>query len=259
MGVATAGLAVAQLAGIPLGSYLAVFSWRYSFFAISIASLLLLILLYFFFPSVKSHGSLKKNVIGSYVAIFKHKRLRRYFIGYLFFQTGNFEAISFFGSWLNKSYGFNEISIGKSMVVIGIGNIIGAIYGTKLVKNFGIYRSLSLSFIVLILLYIILPYPNISEVSVSLLSIIMMVAGAMFAVFMNILQSQLTTSLGTVSALANSFMYLGTLIGGVVGGILLKQFNGFYGNAFFTVIFYSISFLIFIFAGAFRKENFNHS
>lgn len=46
MGYATAGLAIAQIAGIPVGSFLSTYGWQIPFFAIAAASLLLLGILY---------------------------------------------------------------------------------------------------------------------------------------------------------------------------------------------------------------------
>jgi len=52
MGYATAGLAIAQIAGIPVGSFLSTYGWQIPFFAIAAASLLLLGILYSRFPSI---------------------------------------------------------------------------------------------------------------------------------------------------------------------------------------------------------------
>ena len=50
MGRATAGLALAQLAGIPLGAFLAAVSWRFSFFAIGGVAAIVTVLLARLFP-----------------------------------------------------------------------------------------------------------------------------------------------------------------------------------------------------------------
>lgn len=56
MGYATAGLSVSQMAGVPIGGYLAGISWRSPFFTISAASLVLLLLINFYMPIVKRFG-----------------------------------------------------------------------------------------------------------------------------------------------------------------------------------------------------------
>ncbi|MFS1026480.1 MFS transporter [Enterococcus casseliflavus] len=52
MGMASAGLAVSQLIGVPLGSYLAVISWRTPFFVISIISLIMSAIVNVVLPSL---------------------------------------------------------------------------------------------------------------------------------------------------------------------------------------------------------------
>ena len=56
MGYATAGLAIAQIAGIPVGSFLSTYGWQIPFFAIATASLLLWVILYSRFPSIPPCG-----------------------------------------------------------------------------------------------------------------------------------------------------------------------------------------------------------
>ena len=53
MGYSTAGLSVSQMAGVPIGGYLAGISWRSPFFTISAASLVLLLLINFYMPKLE--------------------------------------------------------------------------------------------------------------------------------------------------------------------------------------------------------------
>lgn len=255
MGAATAGLAIAQIVGIPIGSYLAIISWKFSFFAIGVASALLLILQYLLFPSLPGNRANKFSILTSYRHVLKNRTLKLYMLGYLIFQTGNFEAISFYGSWLFKDFSMGLSDIGKSMIAIGLGNAIGSLYGTKLVKYIGISRSLLFSFLAMTLLYVIAPFAHTPESAILILSLIMMVGGFAFALFMGSLQSHADGARGTVSSLANASMYIGTAIGGVIGGQLLSHFSGFFGVAGFTVICYLISLAIYTYSGAFKHKN----
>lgn len=53
MGYATAGLSVSQMAGVPIGGYLAGISWLAPFITISAASLVLLLLINFCRPKLE--------------------------------------------------------------------------------------------------------------------------------------------------------------------------------------------------------------
>ncbi|WP_017347121.1 MFS transporter [Pantoea sp. A4] len=255
MGAATAGLAIAQIVGIPVGSYLAILSWKYAFWALGGASLLLLFLLAGLFPSLPGNrGQQAFSFTSSYRHILQNSTLKAYLLGYLIFQTGNFEAISFFGSWLFKDFGLDVTAIGRSMIAIGVGNAIGSLWGTRLVKYIGLPRSLLISFLLLVVLYALTPFASTQTSAVAILTIIMMVAGFAFALFMGTLQSQADGARGTVSSLANACMYIGATLGGIVGGQLLQRFAGFSGVATFTVICYLLSFFIYNSAGAFKAR-----
>ncbi len=258
MGFATAGLSIAQFAGIPLGSWLAADSWHLPFWAIGGISVLLWLLLARFFPSVpgrpgaSGHGA--RAIFGTYGTVFGSGRLRWFLLGYLVFQTGNFEAISFFGSWFTKDFNLSVASVGTAMMAVGAGNVVGSLFGSRLVQRLGLYRSLLTGVLVMVVLYCLVSFsPNLATALV-LLALVMMVAGFVFPVFMSILQQQTETARGTVSSLANAAMYIGTTIGGAVGGILLTKVNGFFGVAAFAIAAYLVSLVVYGAAGAFRHQ-----
>ena len=58
MGYATAGLAVAQVAGVPIGSYLSIRGWQLPFLVVAAVSVILWGLLFLSFPHVRPWGSL---------------------------------------------------------------------------------------------------------------------------------------------------------------------------------------------------------
>lgn len=255
MGAATGGLAIAQVAGIPIGSFLAEYSWRLPFFAIGAASATLWLMLSRFFPSVPSIGHDRNaGLFETHGRLLQNKKLVIFMIAYLVFQTGNFGAISFYGSWFHMEFGLSLRDIGFSMMAIGVGNAIGSLFGVRLVSRIGLYPSLALSILTMAVLYAIIPMSPNAQTAVAMAALIMMVAGFSFPVFMGILQAQTESARGTVSALANAAMYIGTFIGGVVGGIMLSNVKGFYGIAAFTIVCYMISLTIYAKGGAFSRQ-----
>ncbi|BAJ27636.1 MULTISPECIES: MFS transporter [Kitasatospora] len=257
MGFATAGLSIAQFAGIPLGSWLAAGSWHVPFWAIGGLSAALWLLLARLFPSVPGRPGATggaKAVLGTYRTVLGAGRLRWYLLAYLVFQTGNFEAISFYGSWFTEDFGLSVASVGTAMMAVGAGNVIGSLTGSRLVARLGLHRSLLVGVLSMAALYCLVPLaPNLA-VALVLLALVMMVGGALFPVFMSVLQSQTETARGTVSSLSNSAMYVGTTVGGAVGGVLLADAPGFWGVAGFTVAAYLVSLGVYAAVGTFRKR-----
>lgn len=256
MGYATAGLSISQVVGIPVGSYLAVMSWRVPFFVTAGCSLFLLIAIYMLLPDIPANKTTgqKPTLLAPYRTLFHTPRAIRYLLAYLLFQTGNFEAFSFIGSWYTANFSLQIASVGTAMMVLGIGNAVGSLFGSRWIRRLGEARSLFLSFCVYIILYTLLPFSRSLLLAEIIFFFIFMLGGFIFPVFMSTMQSLTTTARGTVSALANAAMYLGTTIGGIIGGLLFSRFSGFIGVALFTVLAYSVSLSVYASSGLFRKQ-----
>lgn len=255
MGYATAGLAIAQVAGIPIASFLSSLGWRIPFFAIAAASVLLWILLYAKFPNVQPATAAKGRLFAPYAHVGRSRPLMLSLVAYLLFQTGNFAALSFIGAWFAKDFGATQTMIGAAMIVIGLGNAIGSLTGSRLVVRLGQQRSLLLGIIALGVIYLVTAFVHTMWIAVIILALGMLVGGFLFPVLMSELQSHTDLARGTVSSLSNAAMYAGTTIGGAVGGYLLTQFSGYSGVAVFTVAAYIVSLGVYALGGAFRKTS----
>ncbi len=75
---------------------------------------------------------------------------------------------------------------------------------------------------------------------------------------MSTLQATAPKERGTMSSLTNAAMYLGEAVGGAFGGILIKNFPGFFGISVFTAIGVFLAMLLYAQQGYF-KENKSHS
>lgn len=257
MGYATAGLSISQMLGIPIGSYLAALSWHTPFFVISACAFLLMISIVIALPSLPSRmdkTQKRASILQSYFDLFKSSKAFPYLFAHLIFQTGNFEAFSFIGSWFTSDFSLRVASVGTAMIALGLGNTFGSLFGSHHVKKIGQSRSLLLSLIVLIILYAALPFSKSLVTAEIILGVIFLIGGFVFPVFMSIFQSLTSTARGTVSAVSNAAMYFGTTLGGAVGGLLFARFTGFMGIAYFTVIMYILSLMIYTSTGIFRSQ-----
>ncbi|MFX3618900.1 MAG: MFS transporter [Sporolactobacillus sp.] len=247
MGQTTAGLSIAQMVGLPIGSYLAARTWSMPFFAIAVCTVLLVLGIFYVIPALppRNQATYKLSLFHTYGQLFKAPRAVKFFIAYFIFQAGNFEAFSFIGTWFSSNFSLDVTAIGSAMILLGLGNATGSLFGNRLIRKLGEQRSLFLSLILLIGLYSFLPFSRTLAVAIGLLFLIFMIGGFVFPVFMSQLQSLTTTAKGTVSALANSIMYAGTTIGGMIGSILISRFSGFFGVSWFTAVTYVLSLSIY--------------
>ncbi len=256
MGYTSAALSVSQLIGVPIGSYLAAISWKTPFFVISAASLILVLITQFVMPSINNGETFKEKPSFSsiYSEAFKNRRALSYLVAYFTFQTGNFCVLNFIGSWFTKSFALSLSGIGTAMIAIGIGNLIGTTFGSKLINKIGISKSLLLGLYVLLGIYIVLPFADSLNLAVLGLTLVMLTNGFIFPIFMTTLQSTTTTARSTISSLANAAMYAGSSLGGIIGGIVISKFTGFFGIAYFTVVMYVITLFIYNKSGIFNKQ-----
>lgn len=252
MGYATAGLAVAQIVGVPLGSYLAVISWRFPFFFVGTIALILTLLVARFMLSLNEVRTAqpKSSIYGQ---LLQNKPVLKLLGAYLLFQTANFTGFAFIGTWFAKSFGLSVGTIGSFILVIGVGQFVGSLIGARLVTWLGQPHAFLLEFLLFISGYIVLPLASSALVATIILALIYTIGGALLPLFMSTLQDQAQSARGTISSLANAVMYLGEAIGGVVGGILIKQFTGFSGIAVFTAIGVTLAMLLYARQGYFKQ------
>jgi predicted MFS family arabinose efflux permease len=242
MGYATAGLSIAQMVGVPVGSFLAGWTWHAPFVVIGAIALVLAGVLRVSYPDVPKLGSGSlTGLAGTYKSLLKTPTAPSLFAGYLLFQTGNFTSFSFIGTWLTTSFGLSVTQVGAVIVPIGAANAVGSLFGSRLATKLGPANSRRLAIGALIVLFAVLPFaPNLT-VAVITLCAIFLVGGFLFPVFMATMQALTTTARGTVSALTNSTMYLGTTVGGMIGGLLITRFSGFHGIAVVVIVLLALS------------------
>ncbi|MFS8161838.1 MFS transporter [Lacticaseibacillus rhamnosus] len=252
MGYATAGLAVAQIVGVPLGSYLAVWSWRFPFFFVGAIALILTLLVMRLMPSLNdakaapASESIYRQLIGNHSVM-------KLLAAYLLFQTANFCGFAFIGTWFAKSFNLSVGAIGSFILLIGVGQFVGSLLGSRLVTWLGQPHAFLLEFILFIIGYAVLPFANSPLAATIILALIYTIGGALLPLFMSTLQEHAGTARSTISALANAVMYLGEAIGGVIGGVLIKQFAGFSGIATFTAVVAVLAMLLYAQQGYFKQ------
>ncbi|MDD9149940.1 MFS transporter [Sporolactobacillus sp. CQH2019] len=255
MGVATAGLSVSQMIGLPAGSYLAVFSWRAPFLALSFSALLLNFAIGSLLPSLSTvRTNRNRHIDRIYNSVMKAPHVFNYFAGYFMFQTGFFTSYAFLGIWFTQDFSLNVASIGTNMILLGLGNLIGSLFGSRLVARAGVAKSVLFSLIFLSITYVLLPLSGSLWIAEGLFLLIFLVGGFIFPVLMSTLQSLAPSARGTISALASAVMYAGTTVGGVIGGFLFDWFHGFIGIGLFAAAMNVIPLLFFQRAGLFHDK-----
>ncbi|MNK40300.1 Purine efflux pump PbuE [compost metagenome] len=258
MGIATAGLSISQLLGLPLGSYLAAIDWRIPFLVIGFLALLLVAAVWADLPDIvpeqRADISHPRSILKPYFQLLGSSKAALAFTAYFLFQFGNFAAFSFLGSWLSVSYRLDVSEIGGVMLFLGLGNTIGSVWGTSLIGRIGAKKALLIGVTINALLYIILASVSNLTVVKAGLFFIFSIGGTLFPVMISSLQSLSSTARGTIAALTNTLMYLGTTLGAAAAGELFESTGSFLSVAALTFISFMMFLIIFNTSGVLPKR-----
>ena len=254
MGVATAGLSLSQVVGIPVGAWLSLLSWRVPFWTVSAGAACVWLLLHRSFPAVPPLRTRGDGGRGAYAEVLSARPLRLLLTGYLVFQTGNFAAIAFYGSWFARDFGLGEGKVAVAMVALGAGNTAGSLLGARVVRLLGAPGAMGVGFALAVSMYAAAPFAPGAAYAVADLTVVMAANGLLFPLFMRALQSRTTAARGTVASLANAAMYVGVTVGGIVGGALFTGPGGFTAVACCTVSVLLLSLVVYFCGGAFARH-----
>lgn len=230
MAAPTAGLTVAQLVGVPVGSLLGAVSTAAPFLAVGAAGAGTSLALWLRYPPVPPQAS-KTRVIAQYGGLLAVPAARWRFAAYFVFQLGNFAVLSFAPTWFSTDFALDATGVGYAMIALGTGNTLGALAGPRIVARWGTGRTLLGCMLAYLVCYPALPWSGNLAVALAVLSVVFFTGGTLFPVFMGLLQSLTATARGTVSALANVLMYAGSAVAGALGGPLMTGSWGFAGIA----------------------------
>ncbi|RNI29952.1 MFS transporter [Rufibacter immobilis] len=148
-----AGLTVANIIGVPLGTYIGHhFSWRYSFALIAVVALGAALSVKLWMPSVKSES---ETSFRQSLNIFKHKELWL-IIGLSAIGTGGmFAWISYIAPLMTEVAGFNPGSMTVIMVVAGLGMAVGNFMGGRLADKFSPLTTTTLLFLSMVVVLLL--------------------------------------------------------------------------------------------------------
>ncbi|MDG0767491.1 MFS transporter [Bacillus halotolerans] len=243
MGIATAGLAASQMLGLPIGGFLASFTWHTPFFVLSAGSLVLLFILAAAMPDIRpaEAAAHRSSLVSPYRELFSLPKTSMILLAYFLFQTGNFATFSFLGTWLFTDYHLTVSQIGAAMLVLGLGNMLGSLIGSKIASKLGTFKTLISGMLLMGALYFSLPFfPNLLIVEASFF-LTFFIAGIIFPLMMGIFQSISPNARGTIASLSNAAMYAGTTVGTCLAGLLYQNTHHFGAVTAFTAILFVLS------------------
>ena len=224
MGYTTAGLSIAQVVGVPLGSLLAIIDWRIVFPIIGVCSLGLTVTLWYQIPDIHPTAAAKKV---PYLTLLHAPQAITRFLSYLVYTLAFFTVFTYAPTWLEDGLGTSKVTVAPIILAGGVGNTIGSLFGVRLTGRMTPTQAIYLSAVVMGIAYLTLAISP-PPIVVGLVFLpLFACGGAMLSVRMLHLQQLDSTARGTISTLTSAVMYLGTTVAGIIGGPLLTLTGNF--------------------------------
>lgn len=147
-----AGLTIANVLGVPLGTYLGHrYDWSLSFLMVGVVGLLAMLSVYFWMPALSRSST---QGFAKDVKVFRRPQLWALILLTTIGTGGFFAWYSYIAPLITEVAGHPESMVGYAMVVTGLGMIVGNFAGAKLTERFtpmkAVFASLSLMAVMLI-------------------------------------------------------------------------------------------------------------
>jgi predicted MFS family arabinose efflux permease len=218
------GLTVAQVLGVPVGSYLGYsVGWQAAFWAVASLSVVVLALLRRFVPAGLPSQVTSLSLLGA--ALRDPPRL--FAAGFTGAFLGSMYVVyTYLAPMLEQTLGFGRDGVTLFLVLFGFGAVAGNLLGGYLNDHIGAYRTLV---ILCVAQAVLMPSLSLFPVSLPVAGLLVFTWSLAGWSFMAPQQVRLVTLAphhqNIILALHASFIYLGASVGSAIGGAVLVRFG----------------------------------
>ncbi|WP_367755533.1 MFS transporter [Flavobacterium sp. WC2430] len=214
------GLTIANLAGVPIGTYIGHhFAWRYTFIIIAFIGMITFVALYFWMPNLEARA---KETVKSQLQFFKKPEAWLVILITAIGTGGLFCWISYIAPLLTEVSQFSASNVSYILVLAGLGMVIGNLIGGKLTDRFSPEITI-ISILLFLSVDLILVYLFSSNQYVSLL-LVFTTGCISFSIGAPIQMLMIKTAVGSemiASAAIQAAFNVGNALGAFLGGLPL--------------------------------------
>lgn len=221
-----AGLTIANLAGVPLATYIGHhFSWRYTYLLIAAIGILTMLLIQFWVPRFQAE---KDTTIRTQLNYFKSPQSWLLILLISIGTGGLFAWISYIAPMMTKVAGFSETSIPNFMILAGLGMFIGNFAGGKLADSVSPARAAHYIFlsmaVTLLVVYLTVPVKFMAVLMTFITGVVAFSIGS--SIQMMLIQSARGAEM-IAAATGQASFNIGNAIGAYTGGLPIAWGYGF--------------------------------
>lgn len=143
-----AGLTIANLLGVPIGTYIGHhFSWRYTFIIIAVVGILMVCSLYFWMPNMEAKA---REGMKTQLLFFKKAEAWLVILITAIGAGGLFCWISYIAPLLTEISGFASADVPYIMMLAGLGMVLGNFIGGKLADRYSAEKTIIILLLVMV-------------------------------------------------------------------------------------------------------------
>ncbi|GEP50153.1 MFS transporter AraJ [Flavobacterium noncentrifugens] len=214
------GLTLANLAGVPIGTYIGHhYTWRYTFVLIAFVGLLTLLFLYLWMPNLESKGG---ESMKTQLRFFKKPEAWLIILITAVGFGGLFAWISYIAPLLTEVSGFSAEAVPYILILAGLGMVVGNFIGGKMADKFSPLTT-TITLLLVLALDLTLVFFGSGNQYLSLL-LVFMTGCISFAVVAPIQMLMIQTAKGAeiiASAAIQGSFNIGNALGAFLGGLPL--------------------------------------
>ena len=218
------GVTLAQVLGVPAGSFLAyTYGWQSAFYAVGAVSSVALILLW---RCVPNGLPFQVNTLSTLWSVLIDWRITVSIAFTMTFLGAIYVLFTYLGAVLEQQMGYGRNGVAALLLFFGLGAVIGNFLGGKLTDSIGPMKTLTLLCCLQLLglsMFSFLPIPHVVLFAATLL---WSASGWSFMVpQQSRLVSQSPDKQNIVLSLNAAAIYVGIAVGAVVGGAVLSRYD----------------------------------
>ena len=216
------GLTVANVVGVPLGTYLGQeFSWNFSFYLVGFVGVLAILGIKFWMPALppsSTEGLIKD------LKVLKRVELWMVFLLTTIGTGGFFAWYSYIAPLVTEVAGHPENMVSYAMILAGVGMVIGNLVGAKLAEKFSPINAVIISLILMVSALIVNSFVADDKIGVLIMTFLIGVIA--FTLSTPIQMAMINTSKGSEmlgSSLNQSAFNMGNASGAFFAGLPLAM------------------------------------
>lgn len=218
------GLSLAQVMGVPLGSFVAyTYGWQVAFWIVSALALPCALLIWLIVPAGLSFAPVGLHDLGR---VLKDARLMIAVSFTTVFLMATYVIFTFMAPLLSEKMGFGRDGITLTLTLAGLGAVVGSFLGGRMADRIGATRTLAL---LAILQMITMPFFSLLPIPVPALMVLVVIWNLFGWSFMAAQQLRLIgmspADSGVLLALNAGAVYIGAAAGSAAGGAVLSAFG----------------------------------